>query len=260
MRWPRFLLLVSVAMTLAAGLYPLAAQSQSGAAQGQVATPKPYKPVAVTPPKAVADPSFEAFRKQLGDIAARKDKAALAALVAPGFFRIGDEGKDKADKKKSGIDNLAAAIELGAADGSGWDALAAAASDPSMEAFPQRQGVMCGPAMPTFDDNAFQQLLKGTGTEDFEWGYTTGPVDVRSAAAAGAPVSEKIGTILVRILPDDQGASASPTAPAPALRIVPPSGKTGYVSAEAIRPLGSDQLCYMKDGSGWKIAGYIGGE
>jgi hypothetical protein len=45
------------------------------------------------------------------------------------------------------------------------------------------------------------------------------------------------------------------------MRIVTPSGKVGFVAAEAVSPLGSDQLCYGKDASGaWKIVGMIGGE
>ena len=28
---------------------------------------------------------------------------------------------------------------------------------------------------------------------------------------------------------------------------------------DAIAPLGGDQMCYSKDASGWKIAGYLGG-
>ena len=27
---------------------------------------------------------------------------------------------------------------------------------------------------------------------------------------------------------------------------------------DEIAPLGNDQLCYVKDGSGWKIGGYLG--
>ena len=42
--------------------------------------------------------------------------------------------------------------------------------------------------------------------------------------------------------------------------IVTPSGKTGFVPAEALNPLGNDQLCYSKEGGGWKISGVIGGE
>ena len=44
------------------------------------------------------------------------------------------------------------------------------------------------------------------------------------------------------------------------LRVVTPSGKIGFVPADAISPLGNDQLCYVKEGGGWKIAGFIGGE
>ena len=32
-----------------------------------------------------------------------------------------------------------------------------------------------------------------------------------------------------------------------------PSGKVGYVSADAISPLGNDQVCYVKDGAGWVV-------
>jgi hypothetical protein len=35
-----------------------------------------------------------------------------------------------------------------------------------------------------------------------------------------------------------------------------PSGRTGYVSVTSLLPLGMDQICYIKDASGWKITGY----
>src|SRR5687767_7256223 len=73
------------------------------------APPKPYKKVAVSLPAPLADPSLEAFRRQLADIAKRKDRAALAALIVPqGFFWERESGNG-ADEKKSGIDNFAAA-------------------------------------------------------------------------------------------------------------------------------------------------------
>ena len=34
----------------------------------------------------------------------------------------------------------------------------------------------------------------------------------------------------------------------------------GYVPADALSPLGNDQLCYVKDATGWKIGGFVGGE
>jgi hypothetical protein len=61
----------------------------------------------------------------------------------------------------------------------------------------------------------------------------------------------------VRILPDE---SAAPPAgnQIPLIKIVTPSGKTGFVSADAVAPLGNDQICYVKDAGGWKIAGFVG--
>ena len=48
------------------------------------------------------DPSFEAFRRHLGEVAKRKDRGGLARLViAQGFFWEGERG-DKADRRKSG--------------------------------------------------------------------------------------------------------------------------------------------------------------
>jgi hypothetical protein len=72
---------------------------------------KPYQPVAVTPPAPLNDPSFAAFRGQLGQIVEHKDRAALGKLVvAQNFFWIQD--KNLADPHKSGLDNLAKAVGL----------------------------------------------------------------------------------------------------------------------------------------------------
>src|SRR5437763_105749 len=88
------------------------AEAAQGQPQAQApAPPKPYKVVAVKLPEAVKDPTFEAFRKQLVAAAQKKDRAALGRMVARNFFWV-PEDKDVADKKKSGIDNLAKAIGL----------------------------------------------------------------------------------------------------------------------------------------------------
>jgi hypothetical protein len=41
--------------------------------------------------------------------------------------------------------------------------------------------------------------------------------------------------------------------------VLTPSGKVGYVLVEALRPIGAEQLCYVKDAGGWHIAGFLGG-
>ena len=65
---------------------------------------------------------------------------------------------------------------------------------------------------------------------------------------------EKLGMHFVHVI-QDQNAQ-----PGPMMRVVMPSGKTGFVPADVLKPLGGDQLCYSKEGGGWKISGYIGGD
>jgi len=43
------------------------------------------------------------------------------------------------------------------------------------------------------------------------------------------------------------------------MKVIAPSGKAGFVAAGTIGALASDQICYSKDASGWKIAGLVGG-
>ncbi len=217
---------------------------------------KPYTAVAAKPPLPYDDPAYQAFRKQLADIAAKKDRAALAKLVvAKGFFWVQD--KDIADPKKPGIDNLAKATNLDAKDGSGWAVLGAMFTDPTAAEWPDRKGVMCAPADPTIDAKAFRALTDSTQTDPSEWGYAVKDgVDVHAAAQPNAPTVDKLGLNLVRVLPD----TAPPSGNGPAfLHIATPSGKTGFIAADDIAPLGGDEICYAKDGGGWKITGYFGG-
>lgn len=223
-----------------------------------IAPPKPYKPVAVTLPAPMQDPSFEAFRKQLGEAAQKKDRAALAKLVvAQGFFWLAEDG-DKADKKKPPIDNVSDAIGLSGKDAMGWDLLAGYASDPTATPYPDKPNVFCAPADPSFDDKALEDLTKATQTDPADWGYPLSDgIEARASSQPNAAVVEKLGMHFVRVMPDE---GASQGNAAPMLRVVTPSGKVGFVAAEMIAPLGNDQICYQKDASGWKITGFVGGE
>ena len=237
----------------------LGAVLTAGAATAQTRPPAPpppgpYKPVAIVLPKPMDDPSFAAFRKDLGAAAEKKDRAALARLVvAQGFFWERENG-DGADKKKSGIDNLTAALGLARADGNGWDMLASYADEPTAAPNPQHAGALCAPADPAFDAKAFEALLAATQTDDGEWGYPVSDgIDVHSAPQANAPTIGRLPLAFVRVAPE-----ATSNVPS-YLRVITPAGKAGYVSVDSIAPLGNDQICYAKDGGGWKIAGYIGG-
>ena len=122
---------------------------------------------------------------------------------------------------------------------------------------------MCAPASPTVDDTAFEALTKDTGTEAGDWGFPAqAGLEVRAAGQANAPVIEKLGMHLIRVLPDQQPPQGTPQQqqPTPFVKVVTPSGKTGFVAIDAISPIAFDQLCYIKDASGWKIAGYVGSD
>jgi hypothetical protein len=235
---------------------PPAQQPPGQPAAPALAPPKPYMPVTIKLPVPVADPTFVAFRKQVGDIAMKKDRAALAKLVAATFFLVNGE-KDAADKKKPGIDNLAKALGLDGKDATaGWATLAEYAKEPTAEPDEEHKGVLCAPADPAFDENAAEALAKATQTDPGDWGYPVKDgVEVRSTAKPDAPVTDKLGLYLVRVYPDDSPAAA--VQGPDFIRIVLPSGKTGYVAGDQLLSLGNEQLCYIKQGNAWKIAGFI---
>ena len=240
------------AAVLIANSGPLAAQNRT---QPPAPVPvKPYKPVAITPPAPLTDASFEAMRKQLGEVAQRKDRAAMARLVvAQGFFWERDN-RNAADKRKSGIDNLSSALGLANKDGVGWDILTGYAEDPNASPAPEHRDAICAPADPAFNAKELDTLVQATDTDVTDWGYPVADgLEVRASAQANGPVIDKIGMHFVRIMPET--ASDPPSY----LRIATPAGKTGYVSIDSIAPIGNDKLCYVKDGGAWKIGGYIGG-
>jgi hypothetical protein len=174
--------------------------------------------------------------------------------VVQDFFWLGEKG-DRADKKRSGIENLAKAIHLDGKDAPGWELLDAASGDPTGTPYPDRKDTICAPADPTFNLDEFETLIKSTGTEEDDWALPAHDgIEVRASVQPNAPVIEKLGMHFVRVL-QEQTAQASPM-----IRVLTPSGKTGFVAPEALNPLGSDQICYSKDGAGWKISGFVGGD
>jgi hypothetical protein len=238
----------------AGGQRPPAAQPAPQQAPQQQAAAKPYKAVTITLAKPLNDPSLDAFRKQLAEAANKKDRAALAGLVSKSFFWMGE--KDKADKKKSGIDNLSKAIGLDGKDAEGWDVLASFVGDPTGGPYEDKKDTICSPGQPDFNDDEFGAMLKATGTEDGDWAYPvqTG-IEMHTGAQPNSPVVEKLGSYFVRVMQDETAANQQ----VPMLKVVAPSGKTGYVAADALSSLDNDMLCYVKEGGAWKIGGYIGG-
>ena len=216
----------------------------------------PYKPVPITLPKTISDPSFEAFRKELAEIAQRRDRAALAERLAANFFWI-PEASDLADKQRPAIDNAAKALGLDEPDGVGWDTIAAFAGEASAAADPQHSGLVCSPEEANFEDAAADELANATQTDATDWVFPIRDgVEVRSGPKQDATVIETLGLYLVRVIPDESPANAVLSV----IKVLTPSGKIGFVPPDSVLPIGGEQMCYVKEPSGWKIAGFLGGE
>jgi hypothetical protein len=227
----------------------------SGFAQTQPPVPaRPYKSVAIALPTPMTDATYDAFRKQLGEVAQRKDRAALASMVvAQGFFWLRDNG-ERADKGKSGTDNLATALGLNNKNSAGWEILFSFTDDPTASASPVHKGALCAPAEPAYNSQEFEALTKATQTDASEWGYpVSAGIEVHTTPSTTAPVIDRLALAFVRVNAGNAPSSAN------FMRVITPAGKAGYISADAIAPIGNDQICYVKDGGAWKIGGYVGG-
>src|SRR5262245_37648699 len=134
--------LVSVFVTLLFASFAYGQNQPRGQQPPPPTKAGPYKVGSVTPPHAISDAMFEAFRKQMNEAAQRKNRRALTKLVVgQGFFWLRENG-DRADKSKSGVDNLAAALGLNNKDSAGWDMLASFADDPTGGPLPDRNGAL----------------------------------------------------------------------------------------------------------------------
>ena len=245
---------VVIAALLTASTLVTSAQNQPRGEPPAAAPARPYKSVAITPPAPMTDASLESFRKQLGEAAQKKDRADLTAMVvAQGFFWE-RENRDRADKRKSGFDNLVTALGLNNKNSAGWEILFSFTDDPTASASPKHKGALCAPAEPAYNAQEFDALIKATQSDASEWGYpVSGGIEVHDKPATAAAVIDKLGLHFVRVSPGNAAPSAN------FVRVITPAGKAGFVSADAIAPIGNDQICYVKDAGAWKLGGYIGG-
>jgi len=238
-------------LRIAAAMIAALAAAVPVAAQEPPTRGKPYRPVPIQQPAEIKDPDLTVLRAKVAEAARNRDRAALAKLAADKGFFWDRDGADAA-RGRHGIDVLGAALGLSNKNGVGWDMLAGLADDPSAAPVHSRKGAVCGPAEPRFDAKAFAALLKDTQTDAAAWGYPyAAGADVRATPQASAPVIDKLGLTFVRVLP---GGSVNPNY----MRVLTPAGKVGFVTIDTLAPIGSDQLCYVKDGGAWKVGGYIG--
>jgi hypothetical protein len=250
---------------LAAAILFLAAP---GSAQPrQVAYPEvkvvlenPYKP----------DAAFDKMNGAFLDAVQRKDLAALTALVAPTFlWTVNDHTADEFDLGRDAIHNFKVAfgfraagqdVDGGVDDGPYWEALTAFAEELSLYIENDAATLVCSPmSAEVVDDETFDRARRKIDAinEPVEWYFTLAsetPV-ARAPGDTGTPVA-KVGTIALPLVsfypPEKEG---GPPPPSTHFEVLLPSGQTGWVPVDAVRPLETDHVCYARTPPGeWKIA------
>ena len=170
--------------------------------------PKPYQTVAITLPAASTDASFEAFRRTLAAVATDRVYGELARLLEPQTFFWERDFAQAFDARRPAVDNLAAALRLEHAAGTGWRTLATFAAERTLEALASRPGIVCTPAPPHYDGIAFARMLDEAYGADLDWTYPRADgTPVHAAPQADAALVGSIGLHLVRRLGlDEKGA------------------------------------------------------
>ena len=144
------------------------------------------------------------MRKQVGEAAQRKDRAALAKLVVAHGFFWQRENRNVANKRKAGFDMLAAALGLDNKEGAGWEILASYrrgsdrfAARPASPAPSARR-----PSRPTTARRSTICSPRPTATST-EWGYpVSAEIAVHATPQANAPVIEKLGLLFRAHMPE----------------------------------------------------------
>jgi hypothetical protein len=218
-----------------------------------------------------ADAAFEVMRKALSDAVAKKDPAALFALVGPTFVWTYQGGPtDQFDMGRDALHNFKVLFGFRppGADADGmvengpfWDALAGFVDDGTYYQATEFGNLVCGPiGANVVDDDVFDKAQKKIEPSDetADWYFTLAPTPVAKAPGdTGAPVAQ-VGTVALPALSTfpkvEEGQQAKA---ATHVEVLLPSGKSGWVPASAVRPLTSERLCFAKTAGGdWKIAAY----
>ena len=228
-----------------------------------------YPQVKVDVAAAVApEPAFMAFWEQLGGAVARRDANALFALVAPSFVWTAqgsltaefDPGRNALHNFKVvfGFRQQGRDEDGGVEGGPYWDALAQFVGDPAFYSASDKTGLICGPLLAEVADGAAleraQQALT-IGDDSGSWYFVAGETPVAKkpgdAGAALATISKVAFPVLGTYPPEQSGVATTPTH----YEVLLPSGASGWIPANAARPLANDRLCYAKTRDGaWTIA------
>jgi hypothetical protein len=230
----------------------------------------PYLQVPVAAlPAFPGDPDLSEMRERFSEAVAAKNLDAVVKFASPDFdWKAGDATVDDFDPKRGAEHNFKVAFGFrpvgrdadGATDiGPQWDLLAFFAND---EVLTQEKGspLVCGSTTAKVADlGALEEAFNRIDEENdlSEWVYSVGELELTAAPDAGAMVAkvDSLALPIVGLHPVPQPGATQDAAPTH-FELLLPSGKSGWVPVDRVRPLFVDRLCYVKLGKDWKIALY----
>jgi len=254
----------SLLVWITAAAFIFAANAKSQAAMKEI----PYPAVKVELAQAYTpDAAFEKMQKLFAEAVAEKDTQALFALVGPTFVRMSQgEFSDQFDFGRDALHNFKVVFGFrehgkdsdgAVANGPFWDSLAHFAANKTF--YKAADTLVCGPtAAVIVDGGAFERAKQKIGADDsVEWYFTVVETPATSTPGVTGPQVGRISGIAVPVLnvhPAQEGQSAPP---ASHLKVLLPTGKSGWISLSAAHPLATHRLCYaLTSGREWKISAF----
>ena len=212
------------------------------------------------------DAGFEKFRKQFISAVDGKDLKALSALVAPGFvWTVNsalapdyDPGRDAQHNFRVvfGFRAPGKDADGGVEGGPFWGVLKGFADDDSFNQNSDSGNLVCSPNSASAVSTEVYERAVARVEEAFEgaqWVFLLQGTPVAKAPDdKGTPIG-KIGVEAVPVISTYPQKAEVPTH----FEILLPSGRRGWIPANAARPMLGDRLCYVLTPSGdWKFGIY----
>lgn len=215
----------------------------AAAAPATAPAAEPYPRVQLAPQdKAIADPSFAAFRKKLDAVVAAKDASALRAMLAPRVLVSfgGESGPDAFSER--------------------WKP-----ADPGSELWPLLAKLLTlGSTVEKSDEGVTATYPHAYAAfpddlDAFTSGVITGRgVKVREKPDEAAPVVGQLDYDVVKV-PDWKFDAETGTSP-PWIEVELWNGKTGFVAKSAIRSPGDYRVGFTKQDGAWKLTYLVAGD
>jgi hypothetical protein len=243
----------------------MAIYASIGSAAAEQRTSYPQVRVELVP-SFTPDAALGRFRKQFINAVAKKDINALSALVAPGFvWTVNNELSSDFDPGRDPLHNFRVAfgfrvpgqdVDGKVENGPYWDFLQSFANDNTFYQVGEGGKLICSPTAATVaSEEVYERAIARVEAtyEDVQWFFAVRGVPVAKAPEDTGPPIGKLGTEAFPVISvHPEGAEV-----ATHYEVLLPSGRTGWIPANAARALQADRLCYAPTANGeWKIAIY----